>query len=400
MKRIFWLILILTLIACQPQALQQPLVHLLDGQNMITLQAHANTAAGILTEAGLTLDPADKVYLRGIEIAPDATLSPNPDLTLQIRRAVKMTLVTPDGPTTFQSAAPTVGQALAQLGLALYTADFLSPPAETPLNGPVTVTYRPARDLTIRVDEATITVKSSAATVGQALAEAGIPLIGLDYSLPGESKPLPANGKISIVRVIESFSLQQKSVPFQTHYQTSDQLELDTQNIIQAGEPGLAVARVRVRSENGKETSNQSEAETVVRPPVDEIVGTGTKVVLRNIPGSKPPLQYWRAVRMYASWYSPCHSGGNRCYYGTVSGLPVKRGVVAMVRANYNAMAGQRIYIPGYGTAEIGDVGAGLPDRLWIDLAYADDDPGERLSGWVTVYFLAPIPTNIMYVMQ
>jgi uncharacterized protein YabE (DUF348 family) len=399
MKRIPLLILALALISCQPQTTPNSL-RIIDGQNILTIQPKSQNAAAILAQVGLKLGEADKLYYNGFEVPATYNLSPGAGGTFQIRRAVEVTLITPDGQTKFKSAALTIGQAVAENGLTLYANDFLSPLAGTPLTAPVTITYRPARDLTVSLDGATITVKSSAQTVGQALAEAGIPLIGLDKSLPAESKPVPANGQIKIVRVRESFSLQQKSIPFKTQYQTSDALELDTQNLLRAGEPGLAVTRLRVRTEDGKQVSSESEAESVVRQPVDEIVGTGTKIVLHNIPGSKPPIQYWRAVSMYASWYSPCHSGTGKCSYGTASGLPVQRGVVAMVRANYNAMEGQRIYVPGYGSATIGDVGGGIPGTLWIDLAYADDDPGERLSGWVMVYFLTPVPANPMYVMQ
>jgi hypothetical protein len=163
--------------------------------------------------------------------------------------------------------------------------------------------------------------------------------------------------------------------------------------LLTAGQAGLTISRVRVRLEDNKEVSRVTEAETVVRPPQDQIVGLGTKVALQTIPGTGG-LKYWRAVSMYATWYSPCHSGTSKCMYGTVSGLPVKRGVVAMVRANYNALALQQVYIP------IGDVGGGMSDRLWIDLAYADDDTSPHLSGWVTVYFLTPVPPDPTYVLQ
>jgi uncharacterized protein YabE (DUF348 family) len=399
MKRIPWLLLALALISCQPQA-QVTTIRIVDGQNILTIQPTSRNPAAIIAEAGLALGPADKIYYNGVELPTEYSLPPGASGIFQIHRAVEVTLLTPDGKTTFQSSAPTVGQAVAQTGIMLYADDFLSPPAQTPLTAPLTVTYRPARELTISLDGTSITVKSSALTIGQALAQAGIALIGLDYSLPAESKLLPANGQIKVVRVTESFSLQQKPVPFKTEYQTSDELELDTQNLLRAGEPGLAVIRVRVRTEDGKQVSSQTEAETTVRPPTNEIIGTGTKISLHDIPGSKPPVQYWRAVQMYATWYSPCHSGTSKCSYGTASGLPVQRGVVGMIRANYNAMAGQKVYIPGYGTATIGDIGSGMPGRPWIDLAYADNDPGDRLEGWVTVYFLAPIPANPMYVIQ
>ena len=396
-----WLLLAIALAACQP-VMETTTVHVVDGQTVLTLQPQANTPAAILAEAGLLLAPADRFLLDGRIVPADEVLAPGGMHTLQVRRAVEVTFISPDGQeASFQSAALTVGQALAERGLELRAGDFLSPVPWTPLEAPVTVTYRPARALTVSVDGASITVQSSAQTVGQALAEAGIPLFGLDYSLPAESEAVPNSGEIKVVRVVESFSLLQKPIPFQTEYQTSDELELDTQNLLRAGEPGLAVTRVRVRTEDGEQVSSTTESETVVRPPVNEIVGTGTKIALRDVPGSKPPLKYWRAVRMYATWYSPCNSGTSSCHYGTASGLPVQRGVVAMVRANYNAMVGQRVYVPGYGSATIGDVGGGMPDgRLWIDLAYAEDDPGDRLTGWVTVYFLAPVPANVMYVIR
>ena len=399
MKRTFrFFFLALALIACQPQTSAS--VRIVDGQNVLSVQPQSQNAAAVIASAGLALGPADKLYYNGFEVPSGYSLPPNANGVLQIRRAVEVTLVGPKGQMKFQSAALTVGQAVAENGLTLFANDFLSPLPQTPLTAPLTVTYRPARNLTISLDGASQTIKSAALTVGQALTEAGLPLIGLDYSLPAESKPLPATGRIKIVRVSESFSLQQKPVPFKTQYQTSDELELDTKKVLQAGEPGLAVVRTRVRTEDGKQVSSQEESEAIVRPPVDEIMGTGTKVVLHTVPGSKPPLQYWRAVSMYATWYSPCHSGGSKCSYGTVSGLPLQHGVVAMVRANYDAMQGQRLWIPGYGSATIGDVGGGKPGTLWIDLGYGDDDPGPRLEGWVTVYFLAPVPQNILYVMQ
>ncbi len=398
MKRLLWLTLALTLISCQPQA-SAPAVHILDGMNLISLQADAANPAELLARAGLALSPADEIRLNGILLPPGSPLPTGISYTLQIRRAVELTLLTPDGQRTFQTAAATVGQALAQTGLQLYAADFLEPPLETPIQADLTVTYRPARDLVVNVDGQLLAIKSSARTVGQALAGAGIPLIGLDKSLPGEAEPLPADGQVKIIRVAETVILQEKPIPFQNEYQMSADWELDTQNHLQAGEAGLAASRVRVRTEDGLEVSRITEEETMLRPPKNRIIGQGTKVLTRPLPGSGG-LQYWRAVRMYATWYSPCHSGTSGCSYGTASGLPVKKGVVAMIRRFYNAMAGQQVYIPGYGAATIGDVGGGMPDgRLWIDLAYSDEDTG-HLSGWVTVYFLTPVPANILYVME
>ncbi len=397
MKHTAWLSLVFLLLSCQPQAQTQPpiSVFLLDEDNLYTLAAGANTPASLAAEAGLTLSPADRFRLNGQAIPADLPLPTGQSYTLQIIRAVKVTLRTPSHETTFESAAPTLGQALAEQGLTLYAADFLSPPPETPLQSPLTVIYRPAQAYTVRVDGRSITVTSSAETVGQVLASAGIPLFGLDYSLPAESEPAPAEGVIEIVRVQESLSVAQQALPFSTRYEYSAEIPLGSENLIQAGEPGLSVSTVRIRYENGVEVSRTTETESVVRLPKEQIMGRGTLVTVQtlDVPGGQ--IQYWRAVQMYATSYSPCRSGISGCSYGTASGLPVQRGVVAVTRSLFNALRGTQVYVPGYGIATIGDVGGGFPDgRLWLDLAYSDDD-WQNWGGWVTVYFLAPAPAYI-----
>ncbi len=397
MRRIAWLALALLLLSCQPQAqTQSPIsVFLLDGERLYTLEAASDTPASLAARAMLTLSPADRFLLNGQVVPADIPLPTGESYTLQIVRAVSVSLRTPAGEVTFQSAAPTLGQALAEQGLTLYAADFLAPPPETPLSANLTALYRPAREYVVRVDGESITVKSSAETVGQVLASAGIPLLGLDYSLPPESAPAPTDGAIEIVRVQESLSVVQKSIPFTTRYEYSPEIPLGSENLLQAGEPGLSISTVRIRYENGVEVSRVTETESVARLPQEQVIGRGTQVTVQTleIPGGQ--IQYWRAVQMWATSYSPCRSGISGCSYGTASGLPVQRGVVAMTRSLFNALRGSQVYVPGYGVATIGDVGGGFPDgRLWIDLAYSDDD-WQNWSGWVTVYFLAPAPAYI-----
>ena len=399
MKRLLWLLLAFTLISCQPQSIKTT-VYLLDGDKVLNLQADSNTPAAILAQAGVTLSPADKIYFNGVDLPADFSLPSGGPYTLQIRRAHTLTLFTPDGQTSFQTTAATVGQALAQIGLQLYAADYIEPPVETPVKTDLPVTYRPAREITVSVDGKTVTVKSSALTVGQALVSVGIPLLGLDKSLPGESDSLPTNGQIKVIRVSEVVTLVEKSIPFSKKYEYSSDLAAGSQKVLQVGEAGLMVSRVRVRYEDGVEVERTTEAETLVRPPKDSLVSLGTQVTVQtlDVPGGQ--IQYWHAVQMYATSYSPCRSGTSKCSYGTASGLPVKRGVVAMARALYNQLAGTQVYIPGYGVAVIGDVGGGFPDgRLWIDLGYSDED-WQNWGGMVTVYFLAPAPTTIPNVLQ
>jgi hypothetical protein len=271
----------------------------------------------------------------------------------------------------------------------------------------MTVTYHPSQELTVTTGERTVTIRSSAGTVGAALAEAGIPLVGLDYSQPAESETLPPDGQVRVVRVNETIQLVQKSIPFETETIPSPEVELGQEEIAQPGQEGLAVARTRIRYEDGQEISRMTEVESVVRPPVTRIVNTGTDIVMKTETIGGETIEYWVAYQMYATIYSPCNSGTGGCSYSTASGLRAGRGVVAMDRSMFNYLQGARIYVPGYGYAVVGDIGGGfLIEELlgisryrWIDLGFNDNNIVD-MSGWHTVYFLAPAPASVPPVMQ
>ncbi|MEW5828047.1 MAG: ubiquitin-like domain-containing protein, partial [Chloroflexota bacterium] len=178
------LVLLALLLLPFQQQPQPSTVYLIEGDLIRTLPG------GIPGLDELGLSPADRLLVDGIPYSPEQAIPPEAH-TIQIRRAVTLTLSTPDGEQSFESAAYTVGEALSDLGLELYKSDFLWPPAGTPLTPGLDITYRPARTLTVSAGEASVQIRSSAETVGQALAGAGIPLLGLDSSQPSETAPLP-----------------------------------------------------------------------------------------------------------------------------------------------------------------------------------------------------------------
>jgi uncharacterized protein YabE (DUF348 family) len=394
-----WLALTVLLlsVACQPGT-PVATITLLDGKQVHELHTDERIPAQLLAQANLTLAPSDRLLYQGIPVPLDQLLPTNASV-LQVRRASSVSLVTPDGQQTIQTAAFTVGEALDQLGLQLYAADRLDPPAETPIDGPLTVTYTPARQLTVNVEGNSLPIRSAASTVGEALAEAGIPLEGLDYSQPAESDPLPSDGQIKVVRVQESIQLIQKPIPYETTYQASDQVEIDHQQVLQAGQEGLSVSRVRIRYEDGQEVARQTESQSVVRPPTDRVVGYGRKIVTRSLDVPGGTIKYWRAVQAYATSYSPCRSDPNRCYPSTSLGLPVKKGVISVNPTWYAYMVGQQVYIPGYGLATIADKCGGCVGKPWVDLGYSDNDY-QPWSETVTVYFLTPVPANILWTLN
>ncbi len=371
----------LTLITAEGQAVQTRL--------------SAQTAAQALQALEIQLAEDEALLLNGRFISPETPLD-CPPCTLQIRPRQSVQL----DEAAFASPAFTLGEALTAAGYAPSFGDRLSPGAATALDAPRRVVWQEGETVRVQVGAWETDYRLQAETVAQALSQIGLLPQGLDYTQPALEAPLPAESPIRLVRVREAVLLQPRALPFETIRQPDPDLPLDQQAVLQAGEYGLALQRTRIRYEDGQETARLEEVESLLRPPQPQILAYGTRVTLQTIETPYGPLQYWRAIQMYATSYSPCRSAADRCYYQTASGVPVQQGVVAMTRDWYLALRGMRVYVPGYGIASIEDVGGGFPDgRPWIDLGYSDDDY-QIWSGWVTVYFLAPAPAEIPWMLR
>jgi len=386
------------LFACQP--ITSTTVTIIDNAKVITRQTDERVPSALLDQAGITLNPNDRVLLNGLAVAPNQPIpnlpTPNLPITLQIRRAASITISAPNGEQKLQSSVFTVGEALQDASTWLHAGDQVEPALNTPLSDGMKITVASPRELTIAVDGKALQVQSSARTVGEALAEAGVPLIGLDYSLPAEKEALPSDGQIRIVRVSESVILAQKPIPFENEFQASADVPIDQTRVMQPGENGLMMQRIRVRYENGEEISRLTENETLVRPPQTRLTAYGTKIEVLTAVVDGVSIEYWRSMQMWATSYSPCRSGIDGCSSGTASGATVQKGVVGLRYSWYLSLQGQRLFIPGYGFATVGDVCGGCTGKPWIDLGYSDNDY-EQWGSTVTVYFLTPVPANVNF---
>lgn len=361
----------------------------------------------ILAEAGIALDPADVILADGIPIALDQPLYPSQTHSLQIRRSTPIELVDSAQTLNFSSTANTLGEALWEQGITLYSSDHLEPPSNTPLQG-ITVQAHLIRSkpISIQLQGETIRTRSIKPRVGEALTDTGVALQGSDYSLPPEHAEVPENGEIQVIRVREVVLLEQEPLPFGVSQQALPEVDIDSTQIVQPGEYGLTAQRVRVvyearpEIEGWSEVSREVEDEWVAREPQDRLIGYGTKITVNTTSTADGPIEYWRAVSAFATSYSPCRLGiEGYCNSTTASGKTLQKGMIGVVRGWYNYMAGQRVYIPGYGFATIEDIGAGVSGRHWVDLGYSDED-WVSWSGTVTVYFLTPVPANVLWILD
>jgi uncharacterized protein YabE (DUF348 family) len=189
------------LLACQPAFPNH--VTILEGGQAYTLESPERVPLNLLTQAGIAVQPFDRVLFNGMLLPLDQPLPDASFVQLQLRHAMPLTIQTPEGQQVIISAALTVGKALSEAGYSILAGDLVDPPLSTSITTPLTIQVTPAQELTIYIGDDVIHIRSAAGTVGAALAEGEIPLTGLDISSPLENEPLPSDGQIRVTRVNE-----------------------------------------------------------------------------------------------------------------------------------------------------------------------------------------------------
>jgi resuscitation-promoting factor RpfB len=361
-----------------------------DDSNLQAILTVQQEPEKILDEVNIQLDAGDVLLANGQEITPDEVLPFSDSHSLQIMRAAQV-LLDHDGQIfPFYSTAATLGQALWEQGISLSEGDQLQPEPTTPLDGDIKAHLVTAQQFQLQIDERQLELLTTAESIADSLAQNGIPLQGQDYTIPPADAPVPEDGIVRLVRVEEVITLDTETIPFSLEYRPQPDLDIDHRTIVEPGQFGLVVKRMRVRLEDGEPVMQQVEAEFITRQPQARVIGYGTRVVARTLDTPAGSIQYWRALDMYAVSYNPTSAGGNI----TASGLPLRKGIVA-VDPRYIPL-GTRLYVPGYGEALAADTGGGVRGRI-IDLGYSDDDY-EHWSQNVTVYFLWPPPDQIVWI--
>jgi 3D (Asp-Asp-Asp) domain-containing protein len=223
------------------------------------------------------------------------------------------------------------------------------------------------------------------------LSEAGIELLGKDYTIPGLDTEVTPDMTVRIVRVLEAWMLESEDIPFETIWLADSALELDQRRTDQEGRPGVRARRVRIVYEDGEERQRIVAEEWTEREPTMRIVSFGTKIVVRELESPDGVIRYWRRLRMLATSYSAATSGKapDHPQYGiTRLGWQAEKGIVAVDPLVINMLT--KVYVPGYGFGTAADTGGKIKGR-WIDLCY-DEDSLVLWKKWVDVYLLEPIP--------
>ncbi|MFD3551389.1 ubiquitin-like domain-containing protein [Streptomyces goshikiensis] len=259
-----------------------------------TLHTFAADVDALLAAEGLGVGPHDLVAP-----AKEAALGDGDEIIVRYGRPLRLTL---DGSRRqVWTTARTIDGALRQLGVRAEGA-YLSAPraAPVPRDG-LTLSVRTERSVTFLADGRERAIRTNAATVQEALDQAGITLHDQDTtSVPPGS--FPRDGQtVTVLRISGTREVREERIPYETQRVEDDTLFAGTEVVEQAGRPGARRVTYSLRTVNGVREKARRIAEEVVREPVAQRVLVGTRPLPASVAGADG--LDWAAL-------AQCESGG------------------------------------------------------------------------------------------
>ncbi|MFH8365981.1 ubiquitin-like domain-containing protein [Streptomyces sp. NPDC018031] len=282
-----------------------PLRRLLPRTLVVAVVA-GGTSAFVVQDKGVTLDVdgsrrtlhtyaddvGDLLARQGVELGAHDTVTPAPGRPLrggqeiEVRRGRPLSLTVDGEHRRVWTTARTVGEALRDLGVRT-TGAWLSHPAgaAVPRAG-LALDVRTERNLTVLADGRRHHVRTDAATVREAVAQAGPVLRGLDTtSVPPGG--FPREGQtVTVLRVTRHVGHRDLPVPFHTLRRTDPSAPRGTEVVERPGSPGVRRVTYAVRTVNGVPQRPRTPATETLRRPVDRIVAVGTRRPPSAVPGA------------------------------------------------------------------------------------------------------------------
>ncbi|MEV5341147.1 ubiquitin-like domain-containing protein, partial [Streptomyces sp. NPDC052676] len=259
-----------------------------------TLHTFADDVTELLADQGVEVGAHDVVAP-----GPGTALDSGDEVVVRYGRPVRLTL---DGHRReVWTTARTVDGALRQLGVRAEGAYLSTSRSRRIGREGLTLDVRTERAVTIMADGRARVVRTNAATVREAVEQAGITLRGQDTtSVPPGS--FPRDGQtVTVLRITGGKEVREEQIPFQVRRIEDPAVFRGTEIVEQAGQPGLRRVTYSLRTVNGVRQKPRRIRTELVRAPVTQVVKVGTKPLPTSVRGAD-----------HLNWegLAACESGG------------------------------------------------------------------------------------------
>ncbi len=233
-----------------------------------TVSTYASTVSGVLDDAGVTFSTRDL-----LAPAAETRISDGAEIVLRRGRLLRLTI---DGkPREVWVHATTVQEALDQVGFrqnGLFVSATRS--ERLPLEG-YDLTVRTPKTVTVLADGRRQRVVTTAATVGQALDEAGVTVDGDDKVSQLATAAVVTGMTITVTRVTRKTTTVKTVLKYDTVEKQDADAAVGSRKVTTEGVTGLQQVTYVETYVNGKLTSKKVAKVTVLKQPVDEVVVVG-----------------------------------------------------------------------------------------------------------------------------
>ncbi|MGW4910218.1 ubiquitin-like domain-containing protein [Streptomyces sp. NPDC004270] len=278
-----------------------------DGRPRI-LHTFADDVTELLADEGVRVGEHDLVAP-----APGAELASGDEVAVRYGRPVRLTL---DGQRReVWTTARTVEGALTQLGVRAEGAYLSASRSQSIGRAGLALDVRTERTVTILADGRTRTIRTNAATVREAVEEAGVTLHGQDTTSVPQAG-FPRDGQtVTVLRVTDGKEVREETIPFEVRRTADPTVFKGTEVVERTGRPGLRRVTYYLRTVNGVRQKPRRERSEVVREPRAQLVKVGTKPHPDSVKGADG--LNWHGL-------AACESGGRAAAVdpsGTYGGL-------------------------------------------------------------------------------
>ena len=215
---------------------------------------------------------------------------------------------------TVSSAATTVGALLAEQGIVIGAADRVTPAADAPLTdgAAISVVTLPTVSLAVGTDPAVSQVVEGA-TVGDALAAAGVTVGADDTVTPVAATPVTDGLQIAVTRISYQTTTQTQDVGQPADEQQNDSsLAAGTTTVVQQGQPGSVEITFRTTVTNGQTGAPEEVSRRTLTEARATITKVGTKQAAAAVqPAAAPAASNSGGWSVNWDAIAKCESGNN-----------------------------------------------------------------------------------------
>lgn len=170
----------------------------------------------------------------------------------------------------------TVGEALTEAGVRVNPRDKVTPdPNEKVKDGMLVVVER-AFPVYLVADGSVTTIYTTRTPVKNVITLASLSLGDQDRVSPSLDSQVEPGCKIRVTRVAKETIKEQFSIPAASERRSDSSLLKGQQRVVHEGSPGEGERLIQVVYEDGEEVTRETVQERVVRPPVSRVVAYGT----------------------------------------------------------------------------------------------------------------------------